>query len=61
MTPSPRRVYGVAELADRLGIPRKTAAVHHSRGKYPPPDDHLACGPVWLAETIDKWIRDRSA
>lgn len=56
---TPRRVYGLSELAERLGISRRTAAVHHHRGKYPPPDDRLASGPVWLAETIDRFLESR--
>ncbi len=54
-----RRIYGLAELAQRIGISRTTATVWSSRQKLPVPDERLACGPVWFAETVEKWLADR--
>lgn len=56
--PSLRKHYGIAEIADTLGIDRQLVTVwrrRRSRG-MPEPDDELAAGPLWLAETIEPWI-----
>jgi len=29
------------------------------RGKMPPPDDHIASGPIWHDQTIEPWIAER--
>ena len=47
---------GIAEIARALGIPRQTAAQWHKRGKLPPPDAHLAMGPVWKVKTIEAFL-----
>lgn len=53
-----RRHYGIAEIADALGVDRQLVTVWRrrlSRG-LPPPDDELASGPLWVAATIEPWI-----
>ncbi len=55
---SGRRYYGIAEIADSLGVDRQLVTVWRrrlSRG-MPPPDDELAAGPVWVAASIEPWI-----
>jgi transposase-like protein len=55
---SGRRYYGIAEIADALGVDRQLVTVWRrrlSRG-MPPPDDELAAGPLWEAGTIAPWI-----
>ncbi|WP_157892247.1 MULTISPECIES: hypothetical protein [Frankia] len=54
-----RRYYGIAEIADVLGVDRQLVTVWRrrlSRG-MPPPDEELAAGPLWTAATIEPWIR----
>lgn len=51
-----RRIYGISEIANELGLERKTVSQWRSRGKLPPADDVLSMGPVWLSETIEPWI-----
>jgi hypothetical protein len=53
-----RRYYGIAEVADALGLNRQLVTVwrrRRSRG-MPEPDDELASGPLWRGATIEPWI-----
>lgn len=52
-------MYGTAEIAQALGISKQAVANHLSRGSMPAPDARLAMGPVWLADTIEPWIKER--
>lgn len=54
------KVYGVAEIAVARGVTRQLVAQWHKRGKLPEPDEQLASGPVWLAGTIEPWLRRTS-
>lgn len=49
-------LYGVAEIAAALGARPPTVAQWHRRGRLPQPDEVLAMGPVWYADTIRPWI-----
>ena len=55
--PSRLKLYGVAEIAQALGMRRETIAQWHLRGKLPEPDAVLAMGPVWTEATIRPWLR----
>jgi hypothetical protein len=50
------KLYGVAEIAVALGVPRNTVAQWVARGKLPQPDAELAMGPVWSGRRIERWI-----
>jgi predicted DNA-binding transcriptional regulator AlpA len=50
------RLYGIAEIAAALGVPRNTVAQWLKRGKLPQPDAELAMGPVWSGRRIERWI-----
>jgi hypothetical protein len=56
---APRRAfYGLAEIADALGLNRQLVTVwrrRRSRG-IPEPDAELSSGPIWLGATIEPWI-----
>jgi transcriptional regulator with XRE-family HTH domain len=55
----PRRAcYGIAEIADALGVGRQLVAAWRRRRSHgmPEPDEELASGPVWLGRTIEPWI-----
>lgn len=53
-----RRFYGIAEIADALGIDRQLVTVWRRRSSHgmPPPDEELSSGPLWTADTIEPWI-----
>jgi transposase-like protein len=64
MSSAPRRqYYGIAEIADALGVDRQLVTVWRrrlSRG-MPPPDEELAAGPLWTAPSIEPWIEHTRA
>lgn len=53
-----RACYGIAEIADALGVARQLVAAWRRRRSHgmPEPDAELASGPVWLGSTIEPWI-----
>lgn len=53
-----RACYGIAEIADSVGVGRQLVAAWRRRRSHgmPEPDAELASGPVWLASTIEPWI-----
>lgn len=53
------KVYGLAEIAAQIGVPRGTVRQWHARGKLPPPTDTLLMGPVWSSDVILPWIRSQ--
>jgi hypothetical protein len=60
-----REFYGIAEIADALGLARGLVTVWRKRRSHgmPEPDAELASGPVWRGQTVEPWIesvRDRA-
>jgi hypothetical protein len=53
-----RRFYGIAEIAEALGIDRQLVTVWRRRSSHglPAPDEELSSGPLWTAATIEPWI-----
>jgi predicted DNA-binding transcriptional regulator AlpA len=56
-----RKLYGVTELAERVGITLDYAYALSNRGKLPRPDQTVGGGrtKLWYAETIDRWDENR--
>lgn len=46
---------GLKEIAERLGVARKTAGMWRVRGLLPPPGWTIGGYPVWLWDTIVAW------
>ncbi|MFL6141794.1 MAG: helix-turn-helix transcriptional regulator [Labedaea sp.] len=58
-SPQPRRnFYGIAEIADALGLSRQLVTVWRRRRSHgiPEPTAELSSGPIWRGETIEPWI-----
>ncbi len=54
-----RELYGLAEIAETLGLTRQAVTVWRKRRSWgmPEPDVELASGPVWHGETIEPWLQ----
>jgi DNA-directed RNA polymerase specialized sigma24 family protein len=44
---------GTTEAAEILGVKPTTISANLRRGRFPEPIVRLACGPIWLRETIE--------
>ncbi|MFD0684561.1 hypothetical protein [Actinomadura fibrosa] len=55
----PRELYGLAEIAETLGLTRQAVTVWRKRRSWdmPEPDVELASGPVWHSDTIEPWLQ----
>ena len=50
---------GLAEIAERLGVQRRTAVTWHSRGLLPKPAAVVSTNiPVWSWPVIEDWARE---
>jgi MerR-like DNA binding protein len=54
-------LYGIAEIAQAIGVSPNLVKQWHRRGKLPPPTAVLAMGPVWTGRRIEAWIAERRA
>jgi predicted DNA-binding transcriptional regulator AlpA len=59
--PRKLEVLGLAELAQQTGVGRSTVRTWYSRGLLPEPAAKLACGPVWRARDVQRWIDQQRA
>lgn len=50
--------YGIAEIADALGLNRQLVTAWRRRRSHgiPEPDGELSAGPIWRGTTIEPWI-----
>ena len=53
------RLYGLAEIAETLGVDIHLVRLWRDRGKLPEPTAKLTMGWVWAAEDIDPWMGER--
>ncbi|WP_169981226.1 helix-turn-helix transcriptional regulator [Tautonia rosea] len=51
-----RLAYRLDELAEALGVSRRTLERLRSAGRFPKPDRVVGRMPLWAPETIRKWI-----
>lgn len=52
------RLAGLAEVAELLEVPKRTAARYVKRDDFPAPVDRLAAGPVWRLLDVESWGRE---
>jgi len=52
------RLMGVAEVAELLGVSRQRVTQLAKTEAFPEPIAHLAAGPVWQAEDVERWARE---
>jgi predicted DNA-binding transcriptional regulator AlpA len=52
----PSLAYRLDELADALGVSRRTLERERSAGRFPKPDRKVGKMPLWSPETIREWI-----
>lgn len=55
------RLVGLAEIAEMLGVTKRSASRYALRDDFPTPLVELAMGPVWLADDVEEWDHARPA
>ena len=55
---TPEEVAGVTEIAEMLGVNRRTAARYVERVDFPAPVGTLSRGRVWIRSEVDAWGRE---
>lgn len=54
--PAERIAYRLDELAEALGVSRRTIERERSVGRFPRPDLTIGRMPLWQPETIRRWV-----
>jgi predicted DNA-binding transcriptional regulator AlpA len=54
---APEDMVGVSELAELLGVTKRTAIRYSQRPDFPAPLARLAAGPVWKRADVEKWAK----
>jgi hypothetical protein len=49
------RLLGLAEIAENLKVSKRTALKYSQRADFPAPVAKLASGPVWDADSVERW------
>ncbi len=50
-------ILGVSELAELLGVTKRTAIRYSQRPDFPQPLARLASGPVWRRADVEAWAQ----
>ena len=53
----PLKLAGLAEVAELLGVSKRTATRYALRDDFPEPAARLRAGPIWLEEDVLAWAR----
>lgn len=54
--PAERLAFRLDELAQALGISRRSIERERAAGRFPKPDLHIGRMPLWRPETIRRWV-----
>jgi predicted DNA-binding transcriptional regulator AlpA len=49
------KLVGLAEVAELVGISKRTASRYALRSDFPPPVARLRAGPIWLEDDVRTW------
>jgi predicted DNA-binding transcriptional regulator AlpA len=49
------RLAGLAEVAELLGVSKRSASRYTRRSDFPEPVARLAAGPIWDADEVERW------
>jgi predicted DNA-binding transcriptional regulator AlpA len=52
---SPQRLAGLAEVAELLGVTKRSASRYTRRPDFPEPLARLSSGPIWNAAEVEAW------
>jgi hypothetical protein len=52
---TPPRLAGLAEVAEILGVAKRSASRYTRRDDFPEPVARLSTGPVWDADAVEAW------
>jgi predicted DNA-binding transcriptional regulator AlpA len=52
---SRQRLAGLAEVAELLGVTKRSATRYAARADFPEPLERLASGPVWARADVERW------
>jgi predicted DNA-binding transcriptional regulator AlpA len=53
-----RLAYRLDEVAESLGVSRRTLERERSAGRFPPPDAKIGKAPLWRPESIECWLTE---
>jgi predicted DNA-binding transcriptional regulator AlpA len=53
----PEALAGLAEIAEILGVTKRSAQRYARRGDFPSPIERLAATPVWRRRDVEEWMR----
>jgi prophage regulatory protein len=48
---------GIAEIAEMLGVTKRTAYRYIERLDFPPPLGRVSAGPIWLRADVEAWAK----
>ncbi len=54
-----RLAYRLDEIAELLGVSRRSIERERSAGRFPKPDRKVGKMPLWTPATLDKFLNDR--
>ncbi len=57
-TPSEEELVGLAEVAELLGVTKRTATSYCARPDFPEPLQRLAATPVWRRVAVEAWAEE---
>jgi len=52
------QVVGLAEVAELLGVSKRTASRYTLRPEFPAPAVELAMGPIWHRADVEAWMQN---